>query len=101
LELVVIVFALKKWRHYLYGAEYEMFMDYKSLKYIFTQKDLNLRQRRWLEFLEEYRYPINYHPGKANVMADVLSGKVRIARLRIQEVQLVQEILERKVKVPK
>jgi hypothetical protein len=73
LELAAIAFALKKWRHYLYRANYEVFTDYKSLKYIFTQKYLNLRQKRWMEFLEEYRYPINYHPGKANVAADALS----------------------------
>jgi hypothetical protein len=86
LELAAIVFALKKWRHYLYGAEYEVFTDHKSLKYIFTQKDLNLRQRRWMEFLEEYRCPINYHPSKANVVADALSCKVRMAWLRVQEI---------------
>jgi hypothetical protein len=62
LELAAIVFAL--WRHYLYGATYEIFIDHKSLRYIFTQKDLNFRQRRWMEFLEEYRCPINYHQGK-------------------------------------
>jgi hypothetical protein len=82
LELATIVFALKKWRHYLYSAEYEVFMNHKSLKYIFTQKDLNLKQRRWMEFLEEYRCPINYHSGNANVVADTLSPKVRIMRLR-------------------
>jgi hypothetical protein len=53
LELAAIVFALKKWRHYLCGVEYEVFTDHKSLKYIFTQKDLNLRQHSWMEFLEE------------------------------------------------
>jgi hypothetical protein len=72
LEVAAIVFALKKWRHYLYGVEYEVFTDHKSLKYIFTQKDLNLRQRRWIEFLEEYHYPINYHQRKANVVAYML-----------------------------
>jgi hypothetical protein len=74
---------LKKWRHYLYGASYEVFMDHKSLKYIFTHKDLNLRQRRWMEFLGEYKCLINYHPGKANVVADTLSRKVRIVRLKV------------------
>jgi hypothetical protein len=86
LGLAAIVFVLKKWRHYLYGAKYEVFTDHKSLKYIFTQKDLNLRQRRWMEFLEEYHCPINYHPGKANVVANALSRKVRTARLRTQKV---------------
>jgi hypothetical protein len=64
LELVAIVFILKKWRHYLYGAEYEVYTDHKSLKYILTYKDLNLKQRRWMEFLEEYHCPTNYHPKK-------------------------------------
>jgi hypothetical protein len=77
LELVAIVFALKKWRPYLYGPKCEVYTDHKSLKYIFTQKDLNLRQRRWMEFLEKYRCPINYHSGKANVVANTLSLKVR------------------------
>jgi hypothetical protein len=99
LELAAIVFALKKWRHYLYGAEYEVFTDHNSPKYIFTQKDLNLKQRRWMEFLEEYRCPINYHPRKANVVADAFSRKVKMARLRVQEIQLVQEMLEQKTEV--
>jgi hypothetical protein len=76
LQFAAIVFALKKWRHYLYEASYEIFTDHKSLKYIFTQKDLNLRERRWMEFLEKYKCPINYHPGKANVATDALSRKL-------------------------
>jgi hypothetical protein len=62
LKFAAIVFALKKWRHYLFGVKYKVFTYHKSLKYIFTQKDLNLRQRRWMEFLEEYCCYINYHP---------------------------------------
>ena len=73
LELGAVVFALKVWRHYLYGAQFEVFTDHKSLKYIFTQQDLNLRQRRWLEFIKDYDFSIAYHPGKANVVADALS----------------------------
>jgi hypothetical protein len=80
------VLPLKKWRHYLYGVEYEVFTDHKSLKYILTQKDLNLKQRRWMEFLEEYHCPITYHPGKASVVDDVFSRKVKMARLRAREV---------------
>ncbi|XP_056688567.1 uncharacterized protein [Spinacia oleracea] len=75
LELAAVVFALKIWRHYLYGASCQIFTDHKSLKYIFTQKELNMRQRRWLELLKDYDLDIQYHPGKANVVADALSRK--------------------------
>ena len=68
-----MVFALKSWRHYLYGESCDIFTDHQSLKYIFTQKELNLRQRRWLELIKDYDLTIQYHPGKANVVADVLS----------------------------
>ncbi|KAL4279434.1 hypothetical protein GQ457_03G019680 [Hibiscus cannabinus] len=64
LELAAIVFALKIWRHYLYGEKCHMFTDHKSLKYLLTQKDLNLRQQRWMEFLKDYNLVIDYHPGK-------------------------------------
>ncbi|XP_035841368.1 uncharacterized protein LOC118488233, partial [Helianthus annuus] len=69
LELAAVVFALKIWRHYLYGERCDIFTDHKSLKYIFTQKELNMRQRRWLELLKDYDANIQYHPGKANVAA--------------------------------
>ena len=75
LELAAVVFALKIWRHYLYGESCDIFTDHKSLKYIFTQKELNMRQRRWLELLKDYDVNIQYHPGKANVVADALSRK--------------------------
>jgi hypothetical protein len=75
LELAAVVFALKIWRHYLYGERCEIYTDHKSLKYFFTQKELNMRQRRWLELLKDYDCTINYHPGKANVVADALSRK--------------------------
>ncbi|KAL0313394.1 UNVERIFIED_CONTAM: Retrovirus-related Pol polyprotein from transposon.6 [Sesamum radiatum] len=74
LELAAIVHALKIWRHYLYGEKFQIFTDYKSLKYILTQKELNLRQRRWIELLKDYDCTIDY-PGKANVVADALSRK--------------------------
>ena len=77
MELAVVVFALKIWRHYLYGEEFEVYSDHKSLKYIFTQRDLNMRQRKWMEFLEDYDFTFHYHPGKANVVADALSRKSR------------------------
>jgi hypothetical protein len=73
LELAAVVFALKLWRHYLYGEACDIFTDHKSLKYIFTQKELNMRQRRWLELIKDYDLTIQYHPGKANVVADALS----------------------------
>ena len=73
LELTAVVFALKIWRHYLYGEKCRIFTDHKSLKYLLTQKDLNLRQRRWLELFKDYDCIIDYHPRKANVVADALS----------------------------
>ncbi|KAL0378600.1 UNVERIFIED_CONTAM: Retrovirus-related Pol polyprotein from transposon [Sesamum radiatum] len=75
LELAAIVHALKIWRHYLYGEKFQIFTDHKSLKYILTQKELNLRQRRWIELLKDYDCTIDFHPGKANVVADALSRK--------------------------
>ncbi|CAA0814805.1 Unknown protein, partial [Striga hermonthica] len=75
LELAAVVHALKIWRHYLYGGKCEIFTDHKSLKYIFTQKELNIRQRRWLELVKDYDCTISYHPGKANVVADALSRR--------------------------
>ena len=75
LELAAIVFALKMWRHYLYGEKVQVFTDHKSLKYLFTQKKLNMRQRRWLELVNDYDIKILYHPGKANVVADALNWK--------------------------
>ena len=75
LELAVVVFALKIWRHYLYGERCEIYTDHKSLKYFFTQKELTMRQRRWLELIKDYDCSINYHAGKANVVADALSRK--------------------------
>ena len=75
MELAAVVFALNIWCHYLYGEEFEVYSDHKSLKYIFMQRDLNMRQRRWMEFLEDYDFILHYHPGKANVVADALSRK--------------------------
>jgi hypothetical protein len=75
LELAAIMHALKIWRHYLIGNKCHIFTDHKSLKYIFTQPDLNLRLRRWLELIKDYDIEIHYHPGKANVVADALSQK--------------------------
>ncbi|WVZ98524.1 hypothetical protein U9M48_043954 [Paspalum notatum var. saurae] len=75
LELLAVVYALKKWRHYLLGNTCHIYTDHKSLKYIFTQPELNMRQRRWLELIKDYDLEVHYHPGKANVVADALSRK--------------------------
>ena len=75
LELAAIVHALKTWRHFLIENHYDVYTDHKSLKYIFTQKELNLMQRRWLELIKDYDMKLHYHPGKANVIADALSRK--------------------------
>ena len=70
---LVVVHALKIWRHYLLGAHRKIYIDHKSLKYFFIQKKLNIRQQHWLELVKDYDCEINYHPGKANVVADALS----------------------------
>lgn len=75
LELATIVFALKIWRHYLYGEKCHIFTDHKSLKYLMSQKKLNLRQCRWLELIKDYDMIIDYHPGKSNVAISALSRK--------------------------
>nr|GEV98563.1 putative reverse transcriptase domain-containing protein [Tanacetum cinerariifolium] len=84
LELRVVVFALKIWRHYLYGTKCVVFTDHKSLQHILDQKELKMRQRRWLELLSDYDYEICYHPGMANVVADALSRKERIKPLQVR-----------------
>ncbi|GKB46490.1 putative reverse transcriptase domain-containing protein [Tanacetum coccineum] len=83
-KLGAVVFALKIWRHYLYGTKCTMFTDHKSLQHILDQKELNMRQRRWLELLSDYDCEIHYHPRKANVVADALSRKERIKPLRVR-----------------
>ncbi|XP_052623591.1 uncharacterized protein LOC128128868, partial [Lactuca sativa] len=79
LELGAVVFALKIWRHYLYGTKCTIFTDHKSLQHILNQKELNMRQRRWVELLNDYECEIKYHPGKANVVADALSTVMKEA----------------------
>jgi hypothetical protein len=74
-ELAVVVMALRTWRHYLLGNVVHIYTDHKSLKYIFTQPDLNMRQRRWLELIKDYEVEVQQHPGKANVVAGTLSRK--------------------------
>ncbi len=91
LELAAVVFALKIWRHHLYGCTFDVFSDHKSLKYLFDQKELNMRQRRWMEFLKDYDFTLLYHPGKANVVADALSRKsIHTAGLMVKELELLE-----------
>nr|GEX04858.1 retrotransposon protein, putative, Ty3-gypsy subclass [Tanacetum cinerariifolium] len=84
LELGAVVFTLKTWRHYLYGTKCTVFTDHKSLQHILVQKELNIRQRQWLELLSEYDCDIRYYPGKANVIADALSKKEQEPPLRVR-----------------
>ncbi|GJR98391.1 putative reverse transcriptase domain-containing protein [Tanacetum coccineum] len=83
LELGAVVFALKTWRHYLYGTKSVIYTDHKSLQHIFDQKELNMRQRRWIELFSDYECEIRYYPGKANVVADALSMKERVKPRRV------------------
>lgn len=83
LELGAMVHVLKVWHHYLYGVPFEVYTDYKYLTYLFSQKDLNLRQMRWVEFLIDYNFQIKYHPGKTNIVADTLSRKTQITTTMI------------------
>jgi hypothetical protein len=76
LELAIVVMALRTWWHYLLRNVVDIYMNHKNLKYIFTQPDLNMKQRRWLELIKDYKLEVHYHPGKANVVADALSHKV-------------------------
>ncbi|WVZ76401.1 hypothetical protein U9M48_024378 [Paspalum notatum var. saurae] len=102
LELAAVVHALKIWRHYLLGNTCHIYTDYKSLKYILTQPELNMRQRRWLELIKDYDLEIHYHPGKANVVVDTLSRKahcnfiearptVRVLCCEIDEIEMPTE----------
>ena len=75
LELAAIVFALKIWRHYLSGEKCFIYIDHKSLKYLPSQRELNLRQCRWMELIKDYDCVIDYHLGKANVVTNALSRK--------------------------
>ena len=75
MELAAVVFSLKIWCHYLYGEQFEVFSNHKNLKYIFTQRDLNMRHGRWMDFLEDYDFTLHYPSGKAKLVADALSRK--------------------------
>jgi hypothetical protein len=87
LELAVVVHVLKIWRHYLMGNKCDIYTDHKRLKYIFTQSELNLRKRKWLELIKDYDLNIHYHPGKANIVAYALSRKHYCNNLMVQKEQ--------------
>ena len=95
LELAAVVFALRIWRHYLYGVPCRIFTDHKSLQYLFTQKELNMRQRRWIELIKDYECTIKYHSGKANVVADALSSRPMssISHLRVVHLPRLIELM--------
>jgi hypothetical protein len=101
LELAVVVHALKIWRHYLIGKRCELYTDYKSLKYIFTQSNLNLRQRKWLELIKDYDLGIKYHPGKANVVADALSHRSHVSQLVVDSMpfKLCEELVKQNLSI--
>ncbi|GKF01608.1 putative nucleotidyltransferase, ribonuclease H, partial [Tanacetum coccineum] len=88
LELGAVVFALKIWRNYLYGIKSVIYTDRKSLRHIFSQKKLNMRQRRWIELFSDYNCEIRYHPSKANVVADALSRKQRVKPKRVRAMNM-------------
>ena len=94
MELAAVIFALKIWRHYLYGKQFGVYSYHKSLKCIFTQRDLNMRQRRWMEFLEDYDFTLHYHPGKENVVADALSRKSpgALASIASRELRMLETV---------
>jgi hypothetical protein len=93
LELATVVYALKTWRHYLYGQKCDIYTNHKSLKCIFTQSELNMRQRRCLELIKDYELEIHYHPSKANVVADALSRKSQVNMMvsHLMPYELVKE----------
>jgi len=91
LELAAVVYVLKIWSHYVYGSKFEVFSDHKSLKYLFDQKELNMRQRRWLEYLKDFDFQLSYHPGKANVVVDALRRKtLHMSALMVKELELIE-----------
>nr|GFB76246.1 putative reverse transcriptase domain-containing protein [Tanacetum cinerariifolium] len=106
LELGEVVFALRLWRHYLYDTKYTVYTDHMSLQYILDQKELNMRQRRWIELLSDYDCEIRYHPRKGNVVADALSQKDR-EPLRVRSLvmtvhtNLPEKILEAQIEAMK
>lgn len=101
LELVAVVFVHKIQRHYLYRAKFEVYIDHKSLKYLFDQNELNIRQRRQIELLKDYDFSFKYHLGKANVVNDGLSRKsIQLTMTIIKEEQLIEEFRNLNVMSP-
>ena len=96
MELAAIVFALKTWHHYLYDEQFEVFSNHKSLKYIFTQRNLNMRQHKWMEYLEDYDFALHYHLGNANVVVDALSWKSKgvVASIASREWQRLEAVVQ-------
>ena len=93
LELAAVVFVLKTWRHYLYGSQFQVFNDHKSLKYLFDQKELNMRQRRWMEYLKDYDFELLYYPSKANVVVGALSRKrFHMSAMMMKELELIEKL---------
>ncbi|GJV19384.1 putative reverse transcriptase domain-containing protein [Tanacetum coccineum] len=93
LELVAVVFALKLWMHYIYGVKIKIFIDHRSLKYFFDQRDLNMRQRHWIDLVKDYDCKKFYHPGKASVVADALCRKIRHDSLLVKSPQMLHKCL--------
>ena len=101
LEFTAVVFALKICRHYLYGEKCEIYTDHKSLKYFFTQKELNMRQRRWLELVKDYDCDILYQQGKANVVADALSrrGPGQLHSMRPMAKEIAEDMVQSEIEL--
>ena len=101
LELATVLFALKSWLHYLLGERFVVYTDHKSLKYIFSQLDLNLRQRRWMEYIQQFDFDMSYTPGKGNVVADALSRKsiAMVAQCAVQEWKMMEHLAEMRLQL--
>ena len=100
LELLAVIHALKLWRHYLLGSKFQLVTDHQSLKWIFTQPTLNMRQRRWVELLQEYDFDILYRPGKDNVVVDSLSRKSFLNAISISDNPIITMTREASAKDP-
>ena len=100
MELDIVVFALETWKHYLYGSQFQVLNDHKSLKYSFDQKKLNIRQRHWMVYLKDYDFELLYHPGKANVIVDALRRKiVHMSTLMMKELELIEKLRDMNLEV--